>query len=592
MRKLLRVAVGLTIALGACSPDDQITVVNENSPDKTRALARPADVENLIAGSFASWYSAIYGGNDNVNNQMSSMAMENGSALANFAMGPRSALPRSPVSNARSNSVSTGNLREFNGFSRAAAAAALGLSRIGPSAGQLTIGSTATDNRANAFGYFVMGLSHGFLALTYDTASFITPTTVGGSNAPSLVASDSMFKVAMNQLDSSIAYSSNAATASAFPLPASWMPGNALSSANFIRVIRAYKAKIRASMARNPTERAAVDWTAVLADATNGSTTDLNITTNTTTLFNPQWPAQMNVLTTWHQMALTILGMADTSGAYLTWITSSPMGGRGGNSNQPFVVVTPDLRFPQGTTLAAQVQSSSPTAAAPFISCNYPTIPALPSPLNALPLCSASNQVPLAVTGVIGGRPYFRARPSGENSWDGSWYNSPYDFFRYRNWYNAGGQNRTGPYPLLLSVEVSMLAAEANYRLGNFAAASTLVDVSRVANGLPAIAGLGLTNVGTVQGAGSAAACIPKVPTGAQGPIACGGLLEAIKYEKRMETVYTSFGAWYLDMRGWGDLPAGTSLQWATPWQELDTRFKNLYDRPTSEVAPGASYGW
>ncbi len=591
MRKLLRVAVGLTIALGACSPDDQITVVNENSPDKTRALARPADVENLISGSFASWYSAVYGGNDNINNQMSSMAMENGSALANFAMGPRSAIPRSPITNVRSNSVSTGNLREFNNFSRAAAAAALGISRIGPAAGQLTIGSTAADNRAKAFGFFVMGAAHGMIAVSYDSGAFITPSTVGGSNAPSLVAADSMFKVAMAHLDSSIAYASDPASASAFPLPATWMPGNSLTVANFVRYVRSYKAKIRASMARTPAERALVDWTSVLADATNGITTDITITTNTTTLFNPQWPAQQHVLTTWHQMALTILGMADTSGAYVTWITSSPMGGRGSNSNQPFVVVTPDQRFPQGTTLAAQVQNSSPTAAAPFISCNFPTIPTG----SALPICSANNQVPLAVTGIVGGRPYFRARPSGENAWDGSWYNSPYDFFRYRVWYNpasAGGLNRTGPYPLMLKVEVSMLAAEANYRLGNFAAASALVDASRTANGLPAIAGLGLTTVGTVQGAGSAAACIPKIPTGAQGPVVCGGLLEAIKYEKRMETVYTSFGAWYLDMRGWGDLPQGTSLQWATPWQELDTRFKTLYDRPTAEVAPLSAYGW
>lgn len=575
MRKLYRAALGLTLAVGACSPDDQISVPNNNTPDAIRALARPADVENLIAGSFATWYGAAFGANDNVDNQMKSMAMENGSALANFAMGPRSAIPRSAVTNSRQNAVSAGNLREFNSFSRAASAAALGLSRIGPAAGQLTLGSTAFDNRARAFGYFVMGLAHGHLAITYDSAAFITVATSGGQ-VPPLVGADSMFRVAMAQLDSAQAIASDPATASAFPLPGTWIPNNALSVANFVRVIRSYKAKIRAAMARNPTERAAVNWGQVLADAQAGINFDLNINTNTTTIFSPLWASQMNSYGTWHQMPPTMIGMADTSGAYAAWISTTPMANRGSTANPPFVIVTPDLRFPQGTTFNAQVQYS---AGGVVNGC-------------ALASCSATNQIPGVVPGVTGGRPYFRARPSGENSWDGSWYNSPYDFYRYRNWFAPTGQNRTGPYPLFLKAENFGLIAEAAYRTGNFVLASNFVDSTRVPAGLPAITPLGLTATGTVQGTGSAAACIPKVPTGPQGPVVCGGLLEAIKYEKRLEVAFTSYGAWFLDARGWGDLPAGTSLQWPTPWQELDTRFKSPYNRPTSEVAPTSAYGW
>ena len=95
-----------------------------------------------------------------------------------------------------------------------------------------------------------------------------------------------------------------------------------------------------------------------------------------------------------------------------------------------------------------------------------------------------------------------------------------------------------------------------------------------------------------MHGAGSAAACIPKVPTAALGPVVCGGLFEAIKYEKRIETAFTSYGDWFFDMRGWGDLPAGTSLQWPVPWQELDTRFKTPYDRPATDRAAASGYGW
>ena len=566
MHKSFRAVVGLALVLVACSPDDQLTVQNQNSPDGQRALSRPSDVENLIAGSFASWYSgSMGGGNDNINNQMQVMALENGSNLANFAMGPRSAIPRAPALNARQNSVSAGNQRDFNSLSRAASSAALGLSRIGSGAGKLTLGSTAQDLRAISFGYFVLGLSHGYLSLVYDSAAFITPVTSGGP-IPSIVGSDSLYRLAIGQLDSAIAYALNPAATggNGFPTPATWIPSNSLSAANFVRLVRSYKAKIRASYPRDAAARAAVNWALVLADAQAGIQTDFMLTANPTTLFSPSWPGQHYIYSTWHQMPPLIVGMADTSGAYVAWITLTDMSGRGGASNPPPVIVTNDLRFPSGTTLAAQVTASGGAAAA---------------------------AVPVAVAGVAGGRPYMRARSTGENSWDGSWNNSPYDFYRFRAWYNPPN-NRAGPYPLFTKAEVNGLAAEAAYRTGNFVLASNYVDSTRVPAGLSAITPLALTAVGTVQGAGSTAACIPKVPTGAQGPVVCGGLFEAIKYEKRLETAYTSYGAWFFDMRGWGDLPKGTSVQWAVPWQELDTRFKTPYDRPAAELAPGSAYGW
>jgi hypothetical protein len=51
-----------------------------------------------------------------------------------------------------------------------------------------------------------------------------------------------------------------------------------------------------------------------------------------------------------------------------------------------------------------------------------------------------------------------------------------------------------------------------------------------------------------------------------------------MKWEKRLESAYTTYGAWYLDSRGWGDLPEGTPLSWPVPFQELDARKKPIYD--------------
>ena len=48
--------------------------------------------------------------------------------------------------------------------------------------------------------------------------------------------------------------------------------------------------------------------------------------------------------------------------------------------------------------------------------------------------------------------------------------------------------------------------------------------------------------------------------------------MEAMKWEKRMETAYGHFLAWFFDSRGWGDLAEGTPLHFAVPYQELQAR--------------------
>jgi hypothetical protein len=80
--------------------------------------------------------------------------------------------------------------------------------------------------------------------------------------------------------------------------------------------------------------------------------------------------------------------------------------------------------------------------------------------------------------------------------------------------------------------------------------------------------------------------------------------MEALKWEKRIETHFVHFAAWFLDSRGWGDLTATTPLQWAPPYQDLMARKKNVYaiGSGTSGTCGGAgvgcvagvsaSYGW
>ena len=134
-----------------------------------------------------------------------------------------------------------------------------------------------------------------------------------------------------------------------------------------------------------------------------------------------------------------------------------------------------------------------------------------------------------------------------------------------------------------------MLAAEGYIRAGQFAQAATLINISRVRNGLPAISGHHVRDAADRHGAG----CVPRVP---QPPsftsTACGTILEAMKYEKRMETAYTGYMIWFTDSRGWGDLIATTPYEWPVPYQEMQARqlpFYNGTDRGAGRARTASS---
>ena len=65
----------------------------------------------------------------------------------------------------------------------------------------------------------------------------------------------------IRMMDSALKYASGMAI-----IPGGWVSGNDINEARWIQIIRSHKARFRAGVARTPTERAAVDWNAVIAD--------------------------------------------------------------------------------------------------------------------------------------------------------------------------------------------------------------------------------------------------------------------------------------------------------------------------------------
>ena len=558
MRKLSLLTVGIVTALYGCKSD--LGVPNNNNPDIGEALARPGDVESFIMNSYGQMQQASFGVNGSIMPSLLTMSFENASGLANWGMGPRSAMPRAAIANSRGNPYENENLVQYARLPRAARVAANGVVALRKPG--FTIGSVSADLRALAFAYLVMGTANGNLALVYDSVSVVTPEDDISQGAPAnLLGYAEGMVVALKQLDSAIAISqrANALATPGYTLPATAINGNAFTADQVIQLTRGWKARLRAGVARTPAERAAVDWDAVIADAGAALPTDLKITMSNAT--GTVWTvatAQHEVYDTWTQQTPMIIGMADSVRAgcapgskgdcYDAWL-ATPL-----NERYRITIRTADQRFPPGETRDAQRTASGAG--------NFPSPP----------------------------RPnlYFRNRrptdPTGE-----AWAVSFYDFYRYQDFWNTFN----GPMPVMLRAEMDLLMAEGYIRKGDFANAMAKINITRVANGkLPPLAGI----TSLTEPIGTTGSCVPRVP---QPPnfttAACGNIMEAMKWEKRMETILTHLGAWFIDSRGWGDLPEGTPLHFPVPFQEMDARAKpsyNLGGIGGADAAAKGTYGF
>jgi hypothetical protein len=249
-----------------------------------------------------------------------------------------------------------------------------------------------------------------------------------------------------------------------------------------------------------------------------------------------------------------MVGMADTSLQYDFFLATTPNANR-----QPFLVQTPDRRFPAGATRALQNTASGNGVIPPT------TAPAGQPWYNNLP--------------------YFRNRTAGNDVFGEPLATSQYDFFRFNRMPTAtsqGGLQGIGAWPAITAAEMRLLRAEGYLQTSQIALATADIDATRgTRGGLPLITGVitNLTQTVPPNPGGGPNSCVPRVPQGPNFTAAgCGNVWEALKWEKRLETAYSSWGNWYLDSRRWGDLPEGTPIHYPVPYQELDTRRQTIYN--------------
>jgi len=526
--------VGAAALLGLTACGDALDVRNLDVPDVARVLFDATSVEQAVAG-LGPQLNNTQRASESVNTQTKIMAQETFASVANFGMAARVA-NSSFISNELGNDNQVGNRANFDQFHRVQRLAFNSITAYKNLRAAGKAGLTASDeNRMRAFAYLIAGQAAGYLSFAYDSVA-VGYEGMSTTEIPGFLGAAAANAKAIEFLDSAVTIAGRGMSA----LPNVWISGNALDQANFIRLARSYRARIRAGVARTPAERAALPWATIIADATNGITADFNISINGTTGWSAGFDAsQIYVPGGWHSVPMSYVGMADTSGAYQAWYATAAA------SRRAFLVTTPDKRWPQGTTRGA----------ACTVAAN----------------CTGQQ----TINNILPAGQYIRNRPPGDDVVAAGTGESWYDHRRY-----GLAQSNTsvaGNYVDISKTEIDMLAAEGYIRTNDLASAVTLINVSRVRNGLTPV---------TTTGVPTAGNCVPRLPTGA-----CGSLLEAMKYEKRMETMFTGYMVWYTDSRGRGDLPQNTAIEWPVPYQEMQARLQPYYNGERKQTA-ASTYGF
>lgn len=501
------VAALLLIGIAGCVDLD---VQNPNDADAERALLTANDVEALIAGAYGTWNNVLDAGGPTM--FLSNASGQSAAPWANFGMEQYARIPRIPTNN-NVGASSVGNLTSawFQAY-RAISAVRDGLRQIADG----TVDLEGNTLRAQAYGKFMQGLAHATIAVLYDSGFVydetfdFDPVTSRGVGVE-LQGYNAVMTAALGYFDDAISL----ATGASFTIPTAWF-ATPMTAADLVKLAHSEKARFYAAVARTPAERQALDWDAIRADAQAGYIDeDWSIfmcgTGSSVCHFNLFFMIDEG----WSQQNNWVLGMADQSGNYQDWIDTPTL------DKEPFLIVTPDTRWPQGADEATQIDNPG----------EYYSV-------------------------LVGGdRSSIWQRPD-RGTWRWSFYQNSYPPF-----YPEFKENFRGEFPMIWATELKALVAEADFYDGNMPAVAAFVNETRTQHGLQATDASGINTD-----------CVPRMtPIHPTNPNGCGDLWEMFKWEKRLETQFAGLlrVGFYFDGRGWGDLMQGTMLQLPVPFNEM-----------------------
>lgn len=270
INKLLFATLATAGLLFSC---EDLDVPNENTPDFTKVLASPVDVETVAA----SIYNTVFSGQHRLNGvePMLAVAADHVTcSWGNFGMRDMSWEPRDFAWNntpAYANQAQTKS--SYDRWYSAIGSAVDVLTAIDIQGMVIEIGGVDQTARAKAFAKFGLGMSYGNLAMIFDRAHIVDESISAEGTLDAAVPYGDVAAAAVAYLEEALALSNTA-----FTIPASWMGGPAdLSNDDFKKVINTSIARILAYVPRNSTELASVNWNKVKTHADAGITEDWNI---------------------------------------------------------------------------------------------------------------------------------------------------------------------------------------------------------------------------------------------------------------------------------------------------------------------------
>lgn len=442
-------ALALLAVLWTAVACADLAVVNQNDPDRERAISSSSDVEALISGGFQSWYVVAHHSYPGA--AMSVAADAHSSSWGNYGMRDSGWEPRKAYDNDPAYSYDEVNRIPWQRSYRSLAAVRDGFLAI-EAGTRIDEGGTDNTDRAVAFGTLIQALTLANLAVIFDR-SFIVDETVDDVLALELQGYNQVWAAAETKFGEVIQMAGGAS----WTIPSTWVGFNGDWSASYLaEVARTYRARYRTQVPRNPAERDAVDWGAVLRDAEAGISKDY--AGNYRRSGDWTWHrSKTNAASyaSWARIDYRTVGPSDASGEWETWINASH------DAKRPFDIDTDDRRITGG----------APNEHGKYIR-------------------------------YMGNSPF----PANRGIYHFSNYlDVRWDHLRQNRW--------VGIFPDMTAQELEFLVAEANYRLGNPEATMATVNKYRTESGeLPPF-----TSVNERAPGGDR--CVPQLPDGSCGTL-------------------------------------------------------------------------
>jgi hypothetical protein len=532
MRYMIRPVLALVLAvnLSACLDLD---VANENLPDRRRALADAADVEEILGVStWRRWYQPMHslanvaiafphisGEMVNTATVMSVFwAQEPPIAYNNDELASQVWLPR----------------HGYDQWSQCVSNANDGLLQIKDGMRITTVdeGAGLQDNtdRAVAWGKLWQGVCIGYLANFLDRFPLATEDSVLPVRWEDLAAWEKKAMTEPNSkrnlllgiaaIETSI---DKAEKGRQWQLPSTWVPGRRYNNQEVIQLANTMIARLLILSARNPAERAALPWAKILSHTEKGLTYDWGPDLADGVITDPSYlrrltpePASPNNSIQF-RASYYLIGPADQSGNYQTWMRTQPR-----DDAARFTITTPDRR----------ITGATPTSNGSYFQ--------------------------------------YTTNTSGYSSARGAAFWSFYRWHRRQNLH--GATFNTGQFVLASADENRLYRAEALLRLGRVAEAVQLINVTRTraqrvgtttfATNLPPIVATAATDrVPTVNGQ-----CVPRRANGE-----CGDVWDALMYERDIELTGIEPTFRWMDRRGFGQLRNGVWTELPIPARYLSS---------------------